>query len=97
VQDILDQQPDLFSRPLEEGRRGASPLPPPPAQPSPQELDRARQSVLSNLSMTAVTVDEIIRQCQLSPSVVSVVLLELDLAGRLERHPGNRVSLMPEA
>jgi DNA processing protein len=97
VQDILDQQPDLFSRPLEEGRRGASPLPPPPAQPSPQELDRARQSVLSNLSMTAVTVDEIIRQCQLSPSVVSIVLLELDLAGRLERHPGNRVSLMPEA
>lgn len=97
LQDILDQQPDLFSRPLEEGRKGASPLAPPPAQPAPQELEQARRSVLSNLSMTAVTVDEIIRQCQLSPSVVSIVLLELDLAGRLERHPGNRVSLLPEA
>ncbi|WP_257788796.1 hypothetical protein [Magnetospirillum sp. ME-1] len=39
-------------------------------------------------------VDEIIRQCQLSPSMVSWVLLEIELAGRLERHPGNRVSLL---
>jgi DNA processing protein len=28
------------------------------------------------------------------PAVVSVVLLELELAGRLERHPGNRVTLL---
>jgi hypothetical protein len=26
-----------------------------------------------------------------------MVLLELDLAGRLERHPGNRVSLLMQA
>jgi DNA processing protein len=30
----------------------------------------------------------------LSPSVVSWVLLELELAGRLDRHPGNKVSLL---
>jgi DNA processing protein len=41
-------------------------------------------------------VDEIIRSCHMSPSVVSLVLLELELAGRLERHPGNRVSLIAE-
>jgi DNA processing protein len=97
IGDILDQQPDLFTRPLEESRRTGFDAPPPPSQPSAQDLERARCAVHGNLSITAVTVDEIIRQCQLSPSVVSVVLLELDLAGRLERHPGNRVSLLPEA
>jgi DNA processing protein len=30
----------------------------------------------------------------LSPPAVLTVLLELELAGRLERHPGNRVSLI---
>jgi DNA processing protein len=41
-----------------------------------------------------VSVDEIIRQCQLSAALVGTVLLELELAGRLERHPGNRVALI---
>ncbi|MEE9317267.1 MAG: hypothetical protein V3U48_03145 [Rhodospirillales bacterium] len=43
---------------------------------------------------TPSLVDEIIRNCQFSPPVVSWVLLELELAGRLERHPGNQVSLI---
>ena len=29
------------------------------------------------------------------PAQVFMILLELDLAGRLERHPGNHVSLLP--
>ena len=32
------------------------------------------------------------RELGLSPAVVSTVLLELELAGRVERHPGNQVS-----
>ncbi|MCH7487504.1 MAG: DNA-protecting protein DprA, partial [Proteobacteria bacterium] len=36
---------------------------------------------------------EIIRQCQVTASVVLTVLLELELAGRLDRHPGNQFSL----
>jgi DNA processing protein len=32
----------------------------------------------------------------MSLAVVSTVLLELELAGRLERHPGNRVSTIGE-
>jgi predicted Rossmann fold nucleotide-binding protein DprA/Smf involved in DNA uptake len=31
----------------------------------------------------------------LSASVVQSVLLELDLAGRIQRHPGHQVSLIP--
>ncbi|NKD54423.1 DNA-protecting protein DprA [Haematospirillum sp. 15-248] len=57
-------------------------------------LAEAREIVGGLLSPAAVTVDEIIRQCQLSPAAVSMVLLELELAGRLERHPGGRVSML---
>jgi len=40
-----------------------------------------------------VPVDELIRQSGLPPAEVQTVLLELELAGRLERHAGGRVSL----
>ena len=42
---------------------------------------------------TPVAVDELVRQCQLSAASVATLLLELELAGRIERHPGNLVSL----
>ncbi len=57
------------------------------------DLSEAQKSVLALLDATALTVDEILRQCQLSPSTLSLVLLELELAGRLERHPDMSVSL----
>lgn len=59
----------------------------------PEPAESARAALLSLLGPTPVTVDELIRQCHLSPSVVATALLELDLAGRLERHPGHQVSL----
>ena len=49
-------------------------------------------AVAQTLSPAPVAVDEIIRTCQLSPALVSTILLEWELAGRLERHPGNRGS-----
>jgi DNA processing protein len=56
--------------------------------------DDARDSILSLLGPSPVEVDELLRQCHCSAPVMGMVLLELDLAGRLERHPGNRVSLL---
>lgn len=53
--------------------------------------DRARITAL--LGPTAVPVDELIRQSGIAPAIVQTVLLELELAGRLERHAGARVSL----
>jgi len=53
--------------------------------------------VLSLLGPSPVMVDELVRQCHCSAPVMGMVLLELDLAGRLERHPGNRVSLLMQA
>ena len=70
--------------------------------PEPETIDIAGEKdalegqnvILNLLSPVPVSVDELLRRCQLSPAVVITVLLELELAGRLERHPGNRVSLL---
>jgi DNA processing protein len=54
----------------------------------------AREVIAAALSAAPVTVDEIIRGCQLSPSLVSTILLEWELAGRIERLPGNRIVMI---
>ncbi|HVJ50850.1 MAG TPA: DNA-processing protein DprA [Aliidongia sp.] len=59
---------------------------------SESELSAARDRITELLGPTAVTVDELIRECHFSPSIVAAILLELELAGRLDRHPGGRVS-----
>jgi DNA processing protein len=62
------------------------------ATPPPGEDDRAK--VLEALGPTPTAVDELIRHTGLHPAQVSLILLELDLAGRLERHAGGMVSLL---
>jgi DNA processing protein len=52
-----------------------------------------RRAVCGLLGPVPVPVDELIRQSGRTPAVVQTVLLELELAGRLERHAGGRVSL----
>lgn len=59
-------------------------------------LDRLRPKVEELLGPVPVTVDEILRQCKIAPSVLQVLLLELELAGRLTRHAGHKVSLSGE-
>lgn len=56
--------------------------------------DHARAAVAAMLNATPVPVDELLRQSGLAPAVVQTVLLELELAGRLERHAGGKVSLV---
>jgi DNA processing protein len=83
-------------RPMEERR-------PPPtlSAPDPSDFDAApaaapadRARIVEALGPTPVGVDEIIRHTGLHPAQVFMVLLELDLAGRLERHSGGSVSLV---
>lgn len=52
-----------------------------------------RKAVLDLLGMTVVSVDELVRQSGLGTPVVQMVLLELELAGRLERGAGATVKL----
>jgi DNA processing protein len=65
--------------------------------------DRAQLAavrLLPNLMSPAPTsVDDLVRRCQLPAAVVNAALLDLELAGRVEMLPGNRVALLiePEA
>ena len=60
---------------------------------APISEDAALDMIVEKLSPTPVAVDELVRQCQMSAASVATLLLELELAGRIERHPGNLVSL----
>jgi DNA processing protein len=76
------------------------PAPPGPPAPSPDmpadaaREDAARRELAELLSPTPVAVDALLRNCCLPPALVNTILLEWELAGRLERHAGNRVSLI---
>ena len=61
--------------------------------PSEDAGDEQRQAIEGLLGPVAVAVDELVRLSGASPAEVQLVLLELDLAGRLDRHAGGRVSL----
>lgn len=94
AQDVLDGlrplcEPDLFqpnsgADEPDEDIASAERLPP-------SESDRER--LTEALSPVPTEIDEIIRYTGIAPSAVYLILLELDLAGRLERHVDGRVSM----
>jgi len=57
-----------------------------------EEADRIRAAVEEALGPAPVEIDELIRQLGVPTAAVLTVILELELAGRCLRHPGNRVS-----
>ena len=71
---------------------GSAPFEPSPGAPAETDAD-ARQSVEDLLGPSPVPVDELVRLSGLASGAVQLVLLELDLAGRLDRHAGGKVSL----
>jgi DNA processing protein len=61
----------------------------------PQDASATERTAITGLlGPVPVVVDELIRQSGAAPMIVQTVLLELELAGRLERHAGGRVSLV---
>jgi DNA processing protein len=54
--------------------------------------DRAR--IIDLLGPSPISLDDLIRMADVSPAVARAVLLELELAGRLERHGGGLVSMI---
>lgn len=60
-------------------------------QDAPQNI---RDRIIAAIGAAPVEVDDIIRFCDAEPGQVQLVLLELSLAGRLERHSGNRISMI---
>jgi DNA processing protein len=78
------------------GRQGRDEAEEPAGEPmAPDDVsDDERERVIAALGPTPVEIDEIIRFTGARPAVVHLVLLELMLAGRLERHGGQRVSIV---
>ena len=91
--DVLDVLEGALIPPVEEPK-AADFLGPAPSPPDAAEIAEARAGIEESLGPTPVAVDEVIRECHVSPAIVHMALLELELAGRLERHPGNRVALI---
>jgi len=56
--------------------------------------DDTRNRIIEALGPSPAPVDAIIRELGLSPAIVLTVLLELELAGKLERQPGNMAALV---
>lgn len=87
AEDVLEQL-----RPIDP-RSVRVPATPYAAQPPADADDGDRTRIAGLLGPVPVTVDELIRQSRIAPAILQTVLLELELAGRLERHAGGRVSL----
>jgi DNA processing protein len=85
--DVIDAVEPIMGRPIELGEPDDDPL-----ASEPDASDRAR--IVSLLGPTPVLLDDLIRMAEASPAIVRTVLLELELAGRLERHGGGLVSLI---
>ena len=62
-----------------------------PSTPNDAELTEARRLVLDRLGPTPAPVDDLAADLGLPMGILATVLLELELAGRLERSAGNRV------
>ncbi len=58
----------------------------------PGEDERSR--IVTLLGPTPAAIDDLVRLSRTSPAIVRAVLLELEIAGRLERHGGGLVSLL---
>jgi len=65
----------------------------PPDGPDQTDTDQARQLIERWIGTTPTHVDAVLRQSELPFAVLNEALLELELAGRLNRHAGNLVSM----
>ena len=89
---LVERPPVRLPVPRQPRSALAATVAPPPANGAIGE-DDGLDLLVEKLSPTPVAVDELVRQCQMSAASVATLLLELELAGRIERHPGNLVSL----
>ncbi|MDO9381719.1 MAG: DNA-processing protein DprA [Hyphomicrobiaceae bacterium] len=92
--DLIAALQPMIEQPEDRGLAREPETPPAPfSEPALSHSDRQR--VLSALGPHPSDVDEIGRAAGLSARAVRLVLVELDLAGRIERHGQHLVSLLP--
>jgi DNA processing protein len=59
---------------------------------SEKTIEKLSAEILIHLSSAPISLDEVLRACSYSSSLVMSVVLELELAGKVTRHPGNKLS-----
>jgi DNA processing protein len=85
--DVINAVEPIMGRPIELRESDDEPL---GGEPDPGD----RAQIVNLLGPTPILLDDLIRMAGTSPAIVRTVLLELELAGRLERHGGGLVSLI---
>lgn len=108
AEDVLEALRPQLDHALAETAAGIGPLPhevvshsapSPPAKPAthlPDALDDPiRDKIVGAMGPAPIAVDELAREVGVEARLVQVALVELTLAGRLERHAGGLVSLRP--
>jgi len=88
--DVIDVIAPILGRPIDVSA-GEPERDPPDAGREPASDERLR--IVALLGPTPVEIDDLVRLSGASPATVRMVLLELELAGRLERQAGGRVAL----
>ncbi|MBB3951126.1 DNA-processing protein DprA [Aureimonas jatrophae] len=86
-QDLLDELAPLMRTPL----RMAEPEP--AASPVFDAPQSDRDRIVQALGVAPAAPDDILAHAEVDTATLQLVLIELELAGRLERHPGGNVSL----
>jgi DNA processing protein len=82
--DVIDIVEPILGRRQPAAHVAEAAAPPPAAEPD----DAERSRILALLGPSAVAIDDLIRLSGASPAIVRTTLLELDVAGRLDRRQG---------
>jgi DNA processing protein len=91
--DIISVLQPIMREDYGTGFAGGAGEPPGEALPGSERADDERARIVALLSPAPVSIDDLVGLSRSSPRVVRMVLLELEIAGRLERHGGGLVSL----
>lgn len=87
VEDVLEALGPIDLRMVREPARAYVPTPA-----GPDAGEGERRHIIELLGPTPVAIDELVRQSGCAAATVQLVLLELELAGRVERHAGAKIS-----
>ena len=91
AEDVLNALSPILKHGFRDDLREELPIPP-LDEAIEAEANVVRSAVLEKLGPAPFEIDELIRQTGAPAEAVTTVLLELELAGMVQRHPGNRVS-----
>lgn len=88
----IDERMSRDNTPVRQVMRAPAASPQIPKNAPETQIDKEAK-VLELLSTTPVTVDELVRQSHVDPAELQLILLELELVGKLTRSAGARVAL----